>query len=160
MQSKDLEKFGFGVWIKIVKDKKHNKDLILKLPKKKGVYVIRTDKLIPRIKGESDIIYIGQEKIQNRIQLLLRSYLPLNFRNYFNRHTTREGFERILEETELKLEFSYVLIDIGSPKANSLELATSNSFKEDAIAKKIESRLLERYCRDHIEPPPLNNTRK
>jgi len=160
MQSKDLEKFGFSTWIKIVKDCDHNKDLILKLPRKKGVYVIRVDKLILRIKGESDIVYIGQGKIQSRIQLLLRSYLPINFRNYSSKHTAREGFERILKETELNLEFSYISIDVEETKANVLELATCHSLEENTVAKEIESRLLECYCKDHIEPPPLNNTRK
>jgi len=87
MFSKDLEKYGFNKWIKIVKDYDRNKDLILSLPKKKGVYVIRANKLIPRIKGASDIVYIGQGNIQRRIQQLLRSYLPLNFRNYTSKHT-------------------------------------------------------------------------
>jgi len=160
MFSKDLEEFDFRIWIKIVKDYDYNRDLILKLPRKKGVYIIRADKPILRIKGESDIIYIGQGKIQSRIQQLLRSYLPVNFRNYFGKHTAREGFERILEETELELEFSYITMDIEETKAKVLELATLHSFKGVDITKGIERRLLERYCRDHIEPPPLNNTRR
>jgi hypothetical protein len=141
MLSTDLEGYGFSTWIKIVEDYDYNRDLILKLPRKKGVYVIRADRPISRIKGKSDIIYIGQGKIQSRIQHLLRSYLPINFRDYFSKHTARKGFEKILKETELKLEFSYITVD--SEKA-----------------KEIERRLLVLYCEEHIEPPPLNNTRR
>gem|GEM_PF-4443195 len=65
--------------------------------------------------------------------------MPINFRNYWSKHTAREGFERILKEARLNLEFS---------------------FKEGNAAKEIEGKLIERYCKDHIEPPPLNNTRK
>ena len=141
MLSKDLKKFGFSAWTKIIEDYGYNRNLILKLPKNKGTYVIRADKSISRIKGQSDIIYIGQGKIQSRIQQLLRSYLPINFRNYSNKHTAREAFERILNETELELEFSYVVVDTEE-------------------VKEIESRLLKLYCKDHIEPPPCNNTRR
>ena len=141
MLSKDLKKFGFSAWTKIIEDYAYNRNLILKLPKNKGTYVIRADKSISRIKGQSDIIYIGQGKIQSRIQQLLRSYLPINFRNYSNKHTAREAFERILNETELELEFSYVVVDTEE-------------------VKEIESRLLKLYCKDHIEPPPCNNTRR
>lgn len=139
MLSKDLEKFGFSRWIEIIEDYDHNRDLILRLPKNKGIYVIRADNPISRIKEQSDIIYIGQGTIQTRIQQLLRSYLPINFRNYSIKHTAREAFDRISKETELKLEFSYVTADAEE-------------------AKEIESELLKLYCGDHIEPPPCNNT--
>lgn len=141
MLSKDLEKFGFSTWTKVMKDYDDNRDLILKLPKNKGIYVVRADKPISRIKGQSDIIYIGRGRIQSRIQQLLRSYLPINFRNYLSKHTAREAFDRVLNETELELEFSYVIVHTEE-------------------VKETESRLLKLYCKDHIEPPPGNNTRR
>jgi len=139
MESKDLETFGFNPWMRITNNYAHNGDLILKLPSEMGVYAIRADKLIPRIKGECDIIYIGQGNIQSRIQSLLRSYLPSNLRNYWSKHPARGGVERVLKETKLNLELC---------------------FKESKTAQEIESKLLEGYCKDHIEAPPLNNTRK
>lgn len=139
MFSKDLEGLGFSEWMKVIEDCGHNRGLVLELPRDKGTYVIRADKQIVRIKGQPDIVYIGQGRIQSRIQQLLRSHLPINFRDYSNKHTAREAFERVLNETGLQLEFSYIIV--GSEKA-----------------KDIESRLLRLYCKDHIEPPPCNNT--
>jgi len=66
--------------------------------------------------------------------------------------------KRILEETELKLEFSYIIIDQESE--NILKLMTDYFSKINDVAKEIESKLLQLYCKDHIEPHPLNNTRR
>ena len=140
MLSADLKRYGFNDYFRIEANRQRNKELILGLPKEKGVYVIRVGRPVPRIKGESDIIYIGQGVIQRRIQALLRSYLPLPFRDYMNKHTARELFERVTSELNLQPEISYVLLGQKS--------------------KELESRLLRDYCLSHIEPPPLNNTRK
>lgn len=140
MLSADLKRYGFNDYFTIEANHQRNKELILGLPKEKGVYVIRVGRPVPRIKGESDIIYIGQGVIQRRIQALLRSYLPLPFRDYMNKHTAREPFERVTSELNLQPEFSYVLLGQES--------------------KELESRLLRDYCLFHIEPPPLNNTRR
>lgn len=140
MLSADLKRYDFNDYFKIEADHQRNKELISRLPKEKGVYIIRVGKPIPRIKGESDIIYIGQGVIQHRIQALLRSYLPLPLRDYMNKHTARELFERVASELNLQPEFSFVLLGQKS--------------------KELESRLLRDYCLSHIEPPPLNNTRK
>lgn len=144
MHSSELVKYGFKEWFKIKpRDYDGNKKLVLSLPRKKGVYIIRkSNGTIPRIKGESDIIYIGQGTIQSRIQALLRSHLPLNFRDYSNKHTAREAFERILSELNFETELSFVLT------------------KDSEEAKDLESSLLRRFCEKHIEPPPLNNTRE
>jgi len=139
MLSDDIKTYGFEDWLEIRTKYTHNRELILKLPRVKGVYVIRAHKTIKRIKGESDIVYVGQGTIQSRIQVLLRSFLPINFRNYQSKHTARESFERIINELDLKLEFSYIIAK--NPK-------------------EIETQLLEAYCGEHIEPPPLNNTRR
>jgi len=139
MMSVSLKKDGFNDWLEIGSDYEHNKELVLKLRRDKGVYVIRAHKPIVRIKGESDIIYIGQGTIQSRIQVLLRSFLPMNFREYYAKHTAREGFERVMKETDIKLELSCAIAKDPREK---------------------ERRLLMAYCNDHIEPPPLNNTRR
>lgn len=139
MLSTDLIARGFKEWLKLKADYNYNKDFVLNLPREKGVYVIRAHEQIHRIKGTSDIIYIGQGTIQSRIQALLRSYLPLNFRNYMNKHTAREAFERVIEELCLELELSYIKCE---------------------KPKEFETGLLQLFCQDHIEPPPLNNTRR
>jgi hypothetical protein len=143
MNSAELKEIGFKEWIKIKpREYEYNRDIILNLPKEQGVYVVRTTKFILRIKGHSDILYIGRGVIQRRIQALLRSHLPLNFRDYTNKHSAREAFERVLNELGLEIEISFMLT------------------KDSKKAKDLESSLLRKFCQDHIEPPPLNNTRK
>ncbi len=140
MLSADLKTNGFNHWITIGANYDANRELVLKLPKKKGVYVIRAKEPIPRVKDESDIIYIGQGVIQHRIQALLRSFLPLPFRDYMNKHTARQAFERLIRELRFELELCYVLAGESS--------------------KNLETHLLQNYCVYHVEPPPLNNTRR
>ena len=154
MNSAELRKIGFKKWIKIKpREYEYNRDVILNLPKKQGVYVVRANKRIPRLKGDSDILYIGRGVIQRRIQALLRSYLPLNFRDYISKHSAREAFERVINELGLEVEVSYVLTEENE---NSEEVKKKSREK----AKELESALLRRFCQDHIEPPPLNNTRE
>jgi len=157
MDSRTLKQFGFKEWLKISKDKDKNRELILKLPRKKGVYVIRANRCIPRLKGESDIIYIGEGTIQYRVQQLLEKFLPVNFRSDY-KHTASEEIERILNETDLKLEVSYVTIDIEKHVAKILESIFPSFFRfnEKELAKELERILLKLYCSDHIELPPLN----
>jgi len=139
MLSVDLTKYGFNNWSEIKSDYAANKDLVLMLPKRRGIYIIRAEKPFPRVKGESDIIYIGQGVIQHRVQLLLRSFLPLSFRNYMSKHTARVDFERMMRELNWRLELGYVLSE---------------------NAKVLERLLLTSYRQDHIECPPLNHTRR
>jgi len=140
MLSTDLNGEGFAEWIKLPATTfDANRELVLRIPKTKGVYVIRASRPIGRVKGESDIIYIGQGVLQHRIQALLKSFLPANFREYGTKHTARQAFERILNEPKTEFELSYLCTD---------------------KARNLESRLLQYYQLDHVEPPPLNNTRR
>jgi hypothetical protein len=139
MLSIDLKKYDFKDWITIGTDYNANKELVLQLPKRKGVYIIRAKKPIGRLQGESNIIYIGQGVIRHRIQALLRQYLPPPYSNYKNKHTARKAFERLMSKSELELELGY--------------LTSENS-------KGLEKLLLQAYIEQHIEPPPLNNTRE
>jgi hypothetical protein len=141
MNSKELNNYNFRDLQSFTDDYIHNKELVLKLPKKKGVYVIVCNKPICRVKGKSDIVYIGQGTIQYRIQSLFRNKLPINYRNYSSNHTAMETLKRIVSELKLKIKFSFIV--------------TNNKEK----CKNLESDLILQYCRDHIEPPPLNNTR-
>jgi len=141
LMSTNLKKYGFRDWLEIETDHAHNEELFrLKLPKRKdrGVYVIKASRAIVRIKAESDIIYIGQGEIKKRIRALVKSFLPVGY-GLCGKHTAREGFERVMKELNLKLALCYRIIE--NPREE-------------------ERQLLRAYCNDHIEPPPLNHTRR
>lgn len=123
------------------------KDFQEKIFKKKylntnGIYIIRSRSLIQRIKGSSHILYIGAGNIRVR----LVSLFDFAFTKYSSQtkrlHTIKKDIQRIINETNIKIEVLYF----------------GCSLKEDC--KKIESNLIQEFCREHIEPPPLNNTRK
>lgn len=141
MDSKDLTKFGLNNWFKaddettLLEELKRMKGIV-------GVYVVRADRPIPRLKGESDVLYIGEGNVKNRVEELVKRFLPPSWkRNITVSHTARNDLERALDELGISIEISYV-------KCNS---------KEEA--KGLENKLIWIYRQDHIESPPLNNTR-
>jgi len=142
MNGNHLALLGFTDWQEVSTRLNKSKQLILDLPRETGVYAIKSSGHVRRLKGESDIIYLGHGKIQTRIQNLIIDFLPSSFKNYNTRHTASHELTRIIKETGLHLEVSYA----------------THPTKEDS--KMWESKLLRCYCRDHIEPPPLNNTRR
>lgn len=109
---------------------------------KNGVYIIRAKEKIKRLKGESRIIYVGSGALNARLIALFDPY----FKKYNNTtkrlHTAKECLKRIKQETNIEIE---VLI-----------LQNENKHQ----AETLESSLIKDYCKQHIEPPPLNNTRK
>jgi hypothetical protein len=101
---------------------------------KKGVYVIKGKIPIGRIKGKSDIIYIGQGSLKGRLYAILGYfYGKSNERTW--PHTAKKEIFRLLSEEKKNLFISY---------------RTTKS------CKKLEKRLLHKYEKDHIELPPLN----
>jgi len=124
MTSSDLE--GFGNW-------ERWPAAIDKAPGSPGVYVFRlaAAKAFPRIKGESDIVYIGTtEDGQGTVRRRL-----IDHRNCCS--DERYWLHRI--ETEI----------------GQLEIAW-RSFAEHSDAQWIESNLLATYVQDHIDSTPGN----
>lgn len=73
MQSLDLNKLigGFSKWFKL------DKNIVKKAPSEKGVYVIRraTGKKFARLKGESDILYIGKSESAKGLKQRFSHYI-------------------------------------------------------------------------------------
>ena len=130
MDSCDLTQFGFIAWQAI--DATNEKALLVTLPEKFGVYVIRRVQPIGRFQGESDIAYIG--KATNAGGLRRRIY------QYFHPGPTQTTNQRILAMI-----------------AHSNAFQLSNVICETAEeATALEHRLLSQYDSDHLELPPLN----
>ena len=64
MTTSDLQKEGFVAWMAF--NRQGKAELIRNVPSQFGVYVVRTTKAIKRIRGESDIVYIGSACNQKR----------------------------------------------------------------------------------------------
>ncbi len=142
MTSHHLSSYGFANWQEVPIDDISCRNLILRLPRRNGVYILKADASIPRLVDSSDLIYIGHGKIQTRLQNLLISFLPHKFKNYKTPHTAYKELTRIIQEMGLKIFVAY------------------KEYEEKDHAKNMESVLIRKYCSDHIEPPPLNNTRR
>lgn len=100
-----------------------------KVPNKKGVYKIKIDKNIMRFFGKSNILYIGQGKINNRLWCLAEP-------NKKWAHTAREKILMLRKKApEIKLTFSYCI---------------------SKNPKQLEKKLLNSYFRKHLELPPFN----
>lgn len=135
-----LKKFNLSKKFQITKDRDRNKELVLMFPKENGIYILTVDKELERLKGKSDILYIGRSRnLRNRAKFLLKYFLPKDFAGNWGKHTAREAVKKILEETDINLYIQYTTCD---------------------NCKDIETLLLQKYCQNHIETPPLNNQRK
>lgn len=136
----ELKNFKLSDKVQITSDIIRNKDFVLSVPPLSGVYLITADKEFERIRGNSDILYIGRSgNLRTRMKYLLKYFLPLDFVGNWGRHTARDALKTIIEETKIKIFLSYV---------------TCQNCKD------IETLLLQKYCKNHIESPPLNNQRK
>jgi hypothetical protein len=140
MPYRNLKKLGFCKPTLISLEKEINQNFVLSVPCKSGVYIVMIQNNIKRLRGESNILYIGRSRnLQRRMKYLLKYFLPSDFVGNWGRHTARNAIKVIIEETDYKPEITYCVFD---------------NYKE------MESRLLQAYCKNHIEGPPLNNQRK
>jgi hypothetical protein len=135
-----LKKFSFGNRIAISRDEQQNMQFVLDTARSCGVYVVFADRKIERVRGESDILYIGRSgNVQRRMKYLLKYFLPADFVGNWGRHTARDALKVIITETDIKVSVAHTFC---------------GNYKE------VESELLQKYCKVHIEGPPLNNQRK
>ena len=123
MNSKDLKIYGFEVWMPL------DEQMIKSLPPEHGVYVMRLNRVFGRLKGESDILYVGStDDLHQRI-----------VNNYWRGRggeTTKRIRNYLFSKNYLsQVEVSWVVCQ--SPK-------------------NLEAKILERYENEHHELPPWN----
>ena len=122
VNSIELSEMGFSVWYPL------NKPSLEKVPNEIGIYVFRKvgAKVFGRLKGDSDILYIGstEKGLRNRIRQYLSpgqtQWTNKRVNNYANRNP---------------IEFSFLV-----------------NFEP----KTLEYKLLIKYMSEHEELPPLN----
>lgn len=130
-------------WIKLTNELKiteENIELIQKeTHKKNGVYVVKVSKSIKRVKGKSDIVYIGRGVLNNRLRRLLKL-----FPAYVTKKTKKQ---RLLFARKALLN---LVIHLNADVWVTYKITDRH--------KELEKELLQRYQDDHIELPPLNRS--
>lgn len=122
MSSTSLKKFS--KWLPFVKN------TLSAIPDKEGLYILRINRKIGRLKGNSDILYIGKSTSG------LRSRLSCYFKPGKTQYTSKRVYSYLRKHVGIRIAF---VID-GNPR-------------------KVERRLIQRYFRDHEELPPLNRAK-
>jgi len=104
--------------------------------KHKGIiYILRSERNIPRLKGESNIVYIGQTK-----------------RSYGARYSSSAKVQTSSKANKLK--FGHIIDNYGA-----ISVSLCNFDKFGATLLKAEGQLLWWYFQNHCEYPPLNYTK-
>jgi len=98
------------------------------------VYMLRSERKVARLKGESDILYIGQTEKSFRSR----------YSRYAKKHTTTRANER---------KYQHILEVYGSI---SIWVSDYSRFGENLL--KAEGQLLWWYFQNHCEYPPINYT--
>lgn len=110
---------------------------IKNIPNNSGIYIIYSDFLFPRLRGETDILYIGKgNKLRERLMTFPKGFVAIQQGKTYR---GRKGIPRFwrLKEAGANLLFSYEL---------------------SSEPEKKEQEALEVYERDHLELPPFNRS--
>ncbi|WP_434676732.1 hypothetical protein [Pseudomonas sp. D3-10] len=99
------------------------------------VYILRAEKKVARLKGESDILYIGQTKHSFKKRYAV----------YAKLHTT---------SLANRLKFEHILKAYGK-----ISIAVSDFSKFGGTLHEAEGQLLWWYFQNHCEYPPINYTK-
>ncbi|MHA1410264.1 MAG: hypothetical protein ACTSQY_08185 [Candidatus Odinarchaeia archaeon] len=126
MDSSQLTNSGFVNWYPF------NRQTIKNAPAMNGVYVIRMfdGQSFGRVKGESDIVYIGKAKRKNGLKVRVADYFRKS-----SRTTTEFRINRFANKFDLDISWQIC------QKPEDLEMT-----------------LLKRYEEEHYELPPLNRS--
>ena len=128
MNSKQLRQKGFSQWFPFTG---HG---VGKVPRQSGVYVLRKAQgvLFGRLRGESDILYIGSTQARGGLKQRLRQYLHPGPTQWTNLR---------IHELAKKCEMEVGWCQCDEPR-------------------NIEHQLLQQYLQEHDELPPLNHAGK
>ncbi len=137
MKSNELSKKGFVNW------QPFKQDILNLAPKECGVYVIRltSGRLCGRLKGESDILYIGSTTSKSGLKHRLRGYFSSSKAN----STTNTRINSFINKYDMEISW------------HTMGLVTASSYKHKK-AVTLEADLLFQYSEEHDELPPFNQS--
>lgn len=134
MNSSDLKQHGVSTWAAFAHIAE--RALLAALPTSTGVYVILFPQAEQRLRGASDIAYIGRAGNQNGIRGRVRQYFHPG-----HRQSTNIAMRQRICDPGCTLRLGFVVTDtVGT-------------------ARRLESDLLLRFEREHGELPPYNRQR-
>jgi hypothetical protein len=133
MNSSDLAQRGFGSWG--VFNFANRKRFLFSAPRARGVYCIRAKRSLPRLVGNSDIMYFGKATNAKGLQGRLGQYFHPG-----HLQTTNLGIRKRIEVAP-----------------DDFEVAWTTCESEEA--KRLEARLVREFLSDHRERPPWNRNR-
>jgi len=126
MDSGELKNYGVKLWYKLSDDLGNLKQ---KIPKEPGVYVFKLNRYLEKVKGKSDILYIGSSKnLQKRI---INNYLKGN-----GGLTTKRIHNYLIKRNYINF------VEVGWE-------ITKNY-------KNLEKKLRNKFDKDHDQLPPWN----
>jgi excinuclease UvrABC nuclease subunit len=128
MNSSQLTQKGFSEWIPFTEEN------VEKAPRKPGVYILRKAHglVFGRLRGKSDILYIGSTEAQSGLKHRLKQYFHPGPTQWTNKR-----INKLLEKYEM--EIAWCPCDEPS---------------------NLEHQLLTQYLEEHDELPPLNHATK
>jgi len=127
MNSSDLKKNNL-IWYTFSLKNKEN--ILERSTLDIGVYIIRTDKSFGRLKGSSDILYIGKTNAKGGFKTRMKQYF-----NPGPSQLTNIRIKNFLSNNRVFMEISFL-------KNNDPE--------------SLERDLLKKYVEEHLELPPFN----
>jgi len=126
MDSRELNKYGIKFWCKLSYDLNNLKQ---KIPAKPGVYVFKLNRCLEKLKGKSDILYIGSSK--NLRERIIYNYLKGN------------GGQTTMRIHNYLIKRNYInFVEVG--------------WKITKNYKNLEKRLRDKFDKDHDQLPPWN----
>lgn len=118
-------------------------------PNQDGVYIIKTDKHLPRLKGDSDVIKIGQGILKNRVKAYThKERKAFNAYNHPRRGTARR-IRNFWENTNLPTKISYFTM----PENGTLRLPNLDEYARFS-SERISTRMIEGEKKKAQEQPP------
>ena len=130
MDSNSISKYGFSQWGPFTLGNK--KTLLQLTPAEPGVYVVRhSNGSFGRLRGSSDILYIGKSEA--------RGGMRQRIRGYFNPGPSQWTNQRIHSFLQRQVAMELRVMPTRNPR-------------------QLESQLIEQYVADHDELPPFNRS--
>jgi len=108
-----------------------------KIEDKPGIYLIKQEESINRLEGDSDILYIGQGKLGDRLYGVFAEFFSTKYNVNSWNHDVKDLIYELVNNKGKDVYFTYCQCS-------------------KADAKRIEKEILESYKEDHLELPPWN----
>lgn len=106
-----------------------------------GIYLVASEENYKTILGYSDIWYIGQGKLRDRLIALLDPYFKSHSSGTQRNHTAKNDLKRMIDVNCYSYSLYY------------------KEFSDSEKSRQIEKKLLNDFCNKNIMAPPFNSNK-